>query len=77
MTEHFAVDWKSCEVHCWCALNEADYPEHSAMHQFTKVMKETSHDHGDKTTCTGCMVDDRRITSRYILFNFDKRVYRG
>ena len=61
MTEHYTVDWKSCETHCWCALNEADYPESSVMYLFTKTMKETPHDHGDTTTCTGCMVEDGRM----------------
>ncbi len=59
MVEGFLVYWKNCEVHCWCAYDEEDYP------QWAKIiagMKIVERDHGDSTTCTGCMIADGRMT---------------
>ncbi len=72
MTEHFAVEWRNCEVHCWCALDAENYPEWSVSRLFIKTMKETKHDHGDSSNCTGCMVLDGRLT-----FNIDHDIELG
>lgn len=51
--------WLNCETHCWCVL---DPEEHRKWELVIHAMKDTPHEHGTKEACTGCMIEDGRIT---------------
>lgn len=51
--------WMNCDAHCWCAYSPEDFPHWAPI---IEAMKVTPHDHGDRDTCTSCMLADGRAT---------------